>query len=56
MLCGTIVAGLAGIVASDPATPRGRSQMPAITRPVLFGTPEADKILAAFAPSGRTEL
>ncbi len=51
-----IVAGLfaAYLTVADDAPVRPRPPMPAITKPVLFGTPEADRILSALQslPSG----
>src|SRR5512147_3318894 len=39
---------LVGIALLAVAAPRRRPAMPKITQPVLFGTPEADRILAAL--------
>jgi hypothetical protein len=45
LVCAAIVAGLVG---SAAARQRGRPPLPAITKPVMFDTPEADKILKAL--------
>jgi len=43
---GVALAGLITVISADAA--RKRPAMPKITQPVLFGTPEADRILAAL--------
>src|SRR5215472_3691722 len=39
---------LAGIIVAVQTPEPAQSPMPAVTRPVLFGTPEADRILSAL--------
>lgn len=51
LLCGVLGLGLAAlsVSADEPVSNSGsRPKMPAITKPVMFNTPEADRILAAL--------
>src|SRR5690242_10722390 len=49
LLCGIGLIGIPGVLrGAPPASGRERPPMPAIRGPVMFNTPEADRILAAL--------